>query len=249
MNGQLAESSELVRQLVVLLADINNADVVICPPFTALTAVRLALAKSQLLLGAQNAHFALQGAYTGEISMPMLKDLCCSYVLVGHSERRQYFCEDDELAARKVASALEQGLIPVLCVGESVAIREEGRGEAHVLGQVQRGLSLLPAGQENFVIAYEPIWAIGTGRAASPADANRMLAAIREWLLRVKGVGQSKVRLLYGGSVTAENMADFAREEHIDGVLVGGASLRPGTFAEIVRQSSGKHFCTGQVHV
>lgn len=238
MNGKLAESTELVRQLVMHVDGCMGVDVVVCPPFTAMSEVNSVRAGSIVQLGAQNAHFADKGAYTGEVSMPMLQDVGCEYVLIGHSERRQHNGEDDELIARKVAAAVDCGITPVLCVGETIGLRDAGEGEAHVLGQLARCLSLLRQQARNLVIAYEPVWAIGTGRAASASDANTMLGAVRAWLDTHWGEGSSAIRLLYGGSVTSENMASFAEQPHIDGALVGGASLKADSFAKIVKQTA-----------
>jgi len=245
MNGQLAASGALTRELAALHAGQGECEVVICPPFTALLPVGEALRGSQIRLGAQNGYPAETGAFTGEISMLMLRDVGCDYVLVGHSERREHLWEGDGFIARKVRAAIESGLTPVLCVGENREVRAAGESELYVLRQVELGLELLPSGS-SFVIAYEPVWAIGTGLAATAADANAMLAAVKEWLCERRGIPASTFRLLYGGSVTAENIADFTSESEIDGALVGGASLSAQTFNAVVAGAARGHLCTSK---
>ena len=243
MNGLLAESGPLARDLKNVLGASEGCEIVVCPPFTSLAQVSELLAGSNLTLGAQNVFPADKGAYTGEISMPMLRELGCTYVLVGHSERRQYLGETDELVARKVSAAARHGLTPVLCVGESREMREQRQSEEFVLRQVERGLQMLPR-EVGFVVAYEPIWAIGTGLAATTEDAGLMLAAIRAWVNRHRGIPACEVKLLYGGSVTPDNIAAFTAEREIDGALVGGASLSAQSFADIVAGAIRGFTCT-----
>lgn len=218
------------------LGDAIVADVVVCPPFTALAEVGRVLAGSPLELGAQDLHWEPQGAFTGEISAPMLWDLGCTYVIVGHSERRRLMGEADEAVRRKVAAALAHELIPILCVGESLDEREAGRTEEIVQTQLRIGTLDLPAEQASqMVVAYEPVWAIGTGHPATGEDADRVAGLIRGWLREWFGEAADAVRILYGGSVTAETIAAFAGQPEIDGALVGGASLDAEAFAAIVR--------------
>jgi len=233
MNNSLVESELLLCQLLAQLAGQREVEVCVCPPFTALALARTLLAASNVRLGAQNCHHLDGGAYTGEISLPMLKELSCQYVLVGHSERRQFFGETDSSVAVKVAAAVKHGLIPVLCLGEDLATRQAGRGEGYVLTQLEAGLSLLSGETAEVVIAYEPVWAIGTGQAATPEQANEMLRSIAGKAQQVASIKQ--VRLLYGGSVTPQNAAGFFAEEYVGGVLAGGVSLKAESFAHIVR--------------
>ena len=245
MNGQLAASGALTRELVALHAGQGECEVVVCPPFTALLPVGDALRGSKIRLGAQNGYPADKGAFTGEISMNMLRDVGCDYVLVGHSERREHLGEGDGFVARKVRAAIESGLTPVLCVGENGEVRAAGESEPHVLRQIEMGLELLPRGA-SFVIAYEPVWAIGTGLAATTRDASAMLTAVKDWLCKRRGILAPTFRLLYGGSVTAENIADFTAESEIDGALVGGASLSAQTFSAVVAGAARGYLCTNK---
>jgi len=211
--------------------------VVLCPPFTALHAVAAALAGSPLDLGAQDVFWEDWGAYTGEVSAPMLVAAGCRYVIVGHSERRHLLGETDEAVARKARAAAGHGLVPIVCVGETLAQREAGRTEQVVLGQLAPVAESLVAGggPPLVAIAYEPVWAIGTGRPARGADAQAVAAAIRDRLVAAWGDAGASVPVLYGGSVKPENAAEFLRQPDIDGALVGGASLDPAAFAGVVR--------------
>jgi triosephosphate isomerase len=237
MNTTLAEALALVDTLKPELERLDGVDRVVCPPFISLAAVSERLRGSPIGVGAQDVYFEKSGAYTGEVSAPMLQGLV-EYVIIGHSERRQYFGETDEWVNRKVKAALGHGLTPILCVGENLDQNESGQTEAVVGGQVKRALEGIndPAG---LVIAYEPIWAIGTGRASSAEDANRVAAFIRataDDLLGPETAGT--MRIQYGGSVTPDNFAEFIRQPDIDGALVGGASLKAPLFAEICRQAA-----------
>ena len=231
--------SEAAELAVTIAARTADADVVrvICPPFVALASVRDALAGSGVEVGAQNVHHEAAGAYTGEVSAPMLAGLA-SWVIVGHSERRRDAGETDELIGRKLVRAREAGLRPILCVGEQLAEREAGRAEAVVDGQLRGALGGADAGAAvptDLVIAYEPVWAIGTGRNALGSDAATMADAIRATLGRIGAAdGGARIPILYGGSVTAANIAEFLAEPAIDGALVGGASLKPDEMAGIV---------------
>jgi len=232
MNGKLAESEMLVRQLVTLVDGCSKVEVCLCPPFTLLLPAKAWLESSNIVLGAQNAHFAEKGAFTGEISPHMLQELGCSYVILGHSERRLFALENDELLAQKVQAVQSLGLTPVLCVGESLEQRENGQGEEYVLSQLRRSLALAEASP--LVIAYEPTWAIGTGRAASVKEAEPMLFSIRHTLVDMFGKAGLEVRLLYGGSVTSANIGEYMDIACVNGALVGGASLKAQEFAAIV---------------
>jgi len=241
MHKTHLEAIRDVQKLSYLLDkdDAERVEVVICPPFTALRAVQVLIEGDRLLygLGAQNVHFEEKGAFTGEVSALMLQALKCRYVIVGHSERRQLFGETDQTVNKKVRAAFGHEMVPILCVGESLEEREAGATEEKVVSQVRRGLQGIAAEDAaRLVVAYEPIWAIGTGRNAEPADAGQVVGLIRETL----GSTYSKqvadaVRVQYGGSVKAGNIRDFMAHPEIDGALVGGASLDPEELALIVK--------------
>ena len=239
MNKTPSEAVRLAKQLKVLVTDetARGVEVVVCPPFTALQAVGEVIKGSGILLGAQDVHWADEGAYTGEISALMLKDLSCQYVIVGHSERRQMFGETDADVRRKVDAVLSKGMGVIACVGETIEERRAGKTEEVVVREVRAiadGLTL--AQPSRLVIAYEPIWAIGTGETATAEEANRVAGLIRQTLAELLGAETAKaVRIQYGGSVKPENIGAFMRESEIDGALVGGASLDASSFAEIVR--------------
>ena len=233
MHKTVAEAAEFVDVLLPRIAATQH-DVVICPPFTALTAVVERRYGTAVKVAAQNMHEEEEGAFTGEISAPMLVELDVEAVVLGHSERRQYFNETDEALARKVPVALAAGLEPILCVGES----EEARDADQTKGVLERQLQVDLAGVESaqlaeVVVAYEPIWAIGTGRTATPEQAQEACAFIRD-VLRERGAAADEVRILYGGSVKPANAAELLSQPDIDGALVGGASLDPEEFAAIV---------------
>jgi triosephosphate isomerase (TIM) len=233
MQKTVAEAAEFVDALLPRIAA-TQSDVVICPPFTALTAVVERRYGTAVKVAAQNMHEEDSGAFTGEISAPMLVELDVEAVVLGHSERRQYFNETDEALARKVPAALAADLEPILCVGESEAARDGGETEEVLERQLQADLAGLEAGQiENVVVAYEPIWAIGTGRTATPDQAQEACAFIRD-VLRARGAAADKVRILYGGSVKPGNAAELMALPDVDGALVGGASLDAADFAAIV---------------
>jgi len=236
MNTTVAEAVALVKEMRPELDQIDNVDKVICPPFVSLAAAKELLAGSSIKLGAQNLYFEEKGAYTGEISPLMLAELC-QLVIIGHSERRQYFHETIELVDKKVQAALKVGLKPILCIGETPRENEAGKTE-EVLSR-QLSLTSEQAYHTGLVLAYEPIWAIGTGRAATGEQANQTIGFIRRYIAKQHGreIAQS-VRILYGGSVTADNIAEFIEQPEIDGALVGGASLKPSQFLGIVKQTS-----------
>ena len=237
MKTKLEEAEDLVRAMLTQLDGIDNVEKVLCPQFISLAAIRELIKGTSVKLGAQNMHFEDKGAYTGEISPLMLVGLC-DFVILGHSERRQYFAETDEQVNKKVKKALESGLKPILCVGESLEDNEAGRTEQKITTQVNAGLAgINPTSQ--LVIAYEPIWAIGTGKAATGKQANATISLIRSMLANMWNLETSKaVRILYGGSVTGSNIAEFVAEPDIDGALVGGASLKADDFISIVRQTA-----------
>jgi triosephosphate isomerase (TIM) len=241
MHKTHLEAIRDVQKLSYLLdrSDADRVEVVICPAFTALRAVQTLIDSDRLPygLGAQNVHYEEQGAFTGEVSPPMLQALKCGYVIVGHSERRQQFAETDDVVNRKVRAVLSHAMVPILCVGESLGEREAGATEEKVAGQVRRDLQgVASEDAARLVIAYEPIWAIGTGRNAEPGDAGQVVGLIRETLSSAysKEVADA-VRVQYGGSVKAGNIRDFMAHPEIDGALVGGASLDPEEFALIVK--------------
>jgi triosephosphate isomerase len=238
-------ANEACAMLAVLRADLDrdaptlgkDRDVMVAPPAVLIPAVAQALSGSSIALGAQNMHYEDKGAYTGEISAPMLKPFGATYVILGHSERRHIFGENDDLVNRKVIAALRHGLIPILCVGETLAEHQAGEALEIVLGQLERGLKQVGAGAiEQVVLAYEPVWAIGTGHNATPEQAGLVHGAIRGILEEQWGprVAQA-VRILYGGSVTPDNVDSLVSRPDIDGALVGGASLKADSFARIVR--------------
>jgi triosephosphate isomerase len=212
-------------------------DVVLCPPFTGLQAVGEALAGTPIALGAQNMHWESEGAFTGEVSPEMILTAGCTYVILGHSERRQYFAETDEQVNRKLKAALRAGLAPILCVGETLAQREAGQIEAVVLGQVRAALQGVgEADLPKIALAYEPVWAIGTGRTATPAQAEEVHRLIRSSLRQRYGQEVAEaLRLQYGGSVKPENAAELFAQPNIDGGLIGGAALKADSFAAIVK--------------
>jgi len=237
MNTTVSEAIELVKAMRDELDKIANVDKVICPPFVSLAAVGKLIEGSSIKLGAQNLFFAEKGAYTGEISPLMVADLC-EFVIIGHSERRQYFNETGEVVNKKIVAALKVGLKPILCVGERLEENEAGRTEEVVTEQL--GSSLAGIDYINgMIIAYEPVWAIGTGRAATGEQANETISLIRRNITKLysDGIAQN-MRILYGGSVTAANATEFMKQPEIDGALVGGASLKATEFLSIVTQTS-----------
>ncbi len=233
MNKTVAEAAEFVDALLPRIAA-TQSDVVVCPPFTALAAVVERRYGTAVRVAAQNMHEEDSGAFTGEVSAPMLVELDVEAVVLGHSERRQYFGETDEALARKVPAALAAGLEPILCVGESEQARDDDETEAVLERQLQADLAAVePVDIPRVVVAYEPIWAIGTGRTASPEQAQEACAFIRD-VLRARGAGADQVRILYGGSVKPANAAELLALPDVDGALVGGAALDPDDFAAIV---------------
>ena len=240
MHSNHLEAIQMIQKLHYRLdvGDHQRVDVVIAPPFTSLRSVQTVIEADhmQFGLGAQNVHWEDKGAYTGEISASMLTKLQVGYVIVGHSERRQIFGETDEMVNKKVKAALAAGLTPIMCVGETLEQREAGETADFVAGQVINGLAGLDASQvAGLVLAYEPIWAIGTGKTASADDAVETIGHIRSTLARQYGDAADETRILYGGSVNPGNIASLMAKRDIDGALVGGASLDPDTFASVIR--------------
>jgi triosephosphate isomerase len=234
MQVTIRSAAAVARDIASLVRPASDREVALAPPFTALVAVRDAIAGSAVTLAAQNLFWEDEGAYTGEVSAPMLGELGAKHVLIGHSERRQYLAETDHMINLKVKAALRSDLGPVLCVGETENSRRSRRQEQVVRDQVVRGLDGVPHGQvAKIAVAWEPIWAIGTGRTASPADAVDMHATIRRELETLYPGEGGRMRILYGGSVTEGNVDSLMACANVDGVLVGGASLRPAEFARI----------------
>ncbi len=237
MNTTVSEAVELVNEMRPGLDEIANVDKVICPPFISLATVRELIKGSSIKLGAQNLYFEEKGAYTGEISPLMLADLC-EFVIIGHSERRQYFNETGEIVNKKIRAALRVKLKPILCIGESLEENEAGRTEAVIAGQIRSSLAGIDF-VAGLIIAYEPIWAIGTGKAATGKQANKTIGFIRQNIAKLYNEDLAQeMRILYGGSVTADNAAEFIDQPEIDGALVGGASLKADQFLSIVKQTS-----------
>jgi triosephosphate isomerase len=237
MNNTVGESISLVKELKKLVKDVEDREIIVCPPFTSLAAVGAELKGSNIELGAQNMHFEKQGAFTAEVSPLMLKEIDVKYVIIGHSERRHVFNEDDELINKKIKSALENGLKPIFCVGETLKEREAGKTKQIVKEQVNKGLDGIEKKEmKNLVIAYEPVWAIGTGKNATPQQAEEVHLYIRELL---KSMFDDKIAeetvILYGGSVKPDNAKELISQDDIDGALVGGASLDAKKFERIVK--------------
>lgn len=239
MNTTVKEAIFLVEQLKPNLKDIKNVDIVVCPPYVSLTSLYPLLAGSNIKLGAQNIHWEEGGAYTGEISFKMISDFC-EYVILGHSERREHFGESDDQVAKKVKTALENNIIPIICVGEKKEQRDKGLAEATVEKQLENCFAntQIPSPKSQLpIIAYEPVWAIGTGQICKPEDATEIILSIRETISDkfTKDIAQN-IRILYGGSVDSDNVGNFTKEEEIDGFLVGGASIKAEEFIRIVKK-------------
>jgi triosephosphate isomerase len=232
-----SEAVVLAEGIVKTLSSLDGPELIVCPPFTALAAVGRIVTGSRVRLGAQNLHWAKEGAYTGEVSADMLRDIGCRYVIIGHSERRQYFGETDESVNKKSCAALATGLIPIICVGETLAEREARRADAVVEIQLKGALSgLLPAQVQRLILAYEPVWAIGTGKTATPSQAEEMHAYIRKTIAMLFDSGVAGgIRILYGGSVKPDNAKELLERTDIDGALIGGASLQVESFAAIAK--------------
>ena len=240
MNNSCAESVELVSQLKDILSASKEIDIVVAPPFTALGAVAAVLKGSPIGLSAQNVYWEESGAFTGEISTAMLKDVGCRYVIIGHSERRQYFSETDETVSKRLKAALKASLLSIVCIGETLAEREDEKTLVVIEQQLREGLQGISSGEmENVIIAYEPVWAIGTGKTATPDQAQEVHHFIRDLIARIfsKEIADD-TRILYGGSVKPDNVDLLMTQMDIDGALVGGASLKADAFARIVNYQS-----------
>jgi len=237
MNMTRADAVALVKDLAASIEGIDGVEVVVCPPFTALDAVAEVCKETGIGLGAQNMHWEVSGAFTGEVSPAMVKDAGCKYVIIGHSERRQYFGETNETVNAKVKAALAHQLIPIMCVGETLEQRETGVTDRVCREQVVEGLKGIEgADLTELVVAYEPVWAIGTGKSASAKDAEHVINYIRSVLAELLGADiAEKIRIQYGGSVKPDNIDELMAQPNIDGALVGGASLKAESFAGIVR--------------
>ena len=232
-----SETSAFFDELIPQIQDIEHCDIVVAPPYTALTTAVEETEGTRVAVGAQDVHWEEQGAFTGEVSVKMLVDVGCTYTIIGHSERRQYFCETDETVEKKTRAAVAGGLKSIVCVGETLAERDTGQALDVVRRQVRNGLGrLTPSDLSHIIVAYEPVWAIGTGRTATPVIAAEMHAAIRKTFAEIYNeAAADALRILYGGSVKPDNIAALMKEEDIDGALVGGASLDPASFAAIIK--------------
>jgi triosephosphate isomerase (TIM) len=235
MHKTIAEAEQFIQALLPMVSTVDGVDVAVCPPFTALAAMVDSARGSRVQVFAQNVHFEPEGAFTGEVSAPMLGELDVDGVILGHSERREMFGETDRALQMKVPVALAAGLTPILCVGETEEEREEGDTERKLRHQVQEDLARVDSERlGDVVVAYEPIWAIGTGRVATPEEAQDAIAFVRALVADRAPEQAERVRVLYGGSVAPENAAELLAMPDVDGALVGGASLRPEAFAAII---------------
>jgi triosephosphate isomerase (TIM) len=237
MHNTVDESLKLVRELKSLVMGVGGVEIVVAPVFTALDAVSAEINGSNIALSSQNVFWEEKGAYTGEIAPGMLKDVGCTYAIIGHSERRQYFGETDETVNKRVKAALAAGLTPIMCVGETLEERESGKTFEIVARQVKSGLAGLVATEiDKIIIAYEPVWAIGTGKTATPEQAEEVHADIRRLIGEIAGLATAGgIRILYGGSVKPDNVDILMSQSDIDGALVGGAALQADSFARIVK--------------
>jgi triosephosphate isomerase len=241
MNLTLAEAAQLIKAIADGIKGLDGVEVLVAPPFTTLLRVKEAIGKAPILLAGQNVHWEAQGAFTGEVSASMLADAGCTHVILGHSERRTLFGETDEIIDRKAAAAVKKGLIPIVCIGETLEEREKRLTFQIIERQLSLSLKSFREGKalpSTTILAYEPVWAIGTGRTATPEQAQEVHQFIRQWLKAQFGerAGET-IRILYGGSVKPDNVRDLMSKPDIDGALVGGASLKPESFLPIVRFS------------
>ncbi len=240
MHKTTGEARSLARAIKNGVSEVSHCQVVVAPPYTALASVAEEIRSSRIVLGAQNVHWEPKGAFTGEVSIPMLEDLGCGMVIVGHSERRQYFGETDETVNKRVRAIVQSSLQAIVCIGETLPQRESGTYHQVITQQLAGGLTglTLPA-LLRIILAYEPVWAIGTGRTASPETAQEVHGSIRDWLSQKFGKeAAQQVRILNGGSVKPDNIADLMRQPDIDGALVGGACLEAESFLRIIRFDS-----------
>ena len=242
MNKTSIEAKDFVERLKLDLGQFDKADIIICPPFTGLAMVGNKLSDTNYRLGAQNMYWEVKGAYTGEISAEMLREIGCQHVIIGHSERRQYFSETDEIVNKKIKAAFDMGLMPIMCIGETLSEREAGSTFSVLERQANLGLSGLSVSDKlnprSLIIAYEPIWAIGTGKNATSQQAQEAQAFIRSVIAKAFGADfAEEIRIQYGGSVKPENAKEILKQNDVDGALVGGASLKADMFAKIVKAS------------
>lgn len=233
MNKTIGETLSFLEEFIPLVKDVSDVEILIAPPFTSLFVASEKLKNTSILIGGQNVFYEEKGAYTGEISPLMLKDAGCSYVIIGHSERRQYFNETDEIINKKILAAKRNNLRVVLCIGETLEERHVGKTFDVLDGQIEKGLK--DASPEDIVIAYEPVWAIGTGKTATTWQAQEAHRFIRERLSSLYGKISEEIRIIYGGSVSPENIKSLMDCEDVDGALVGGASLKAESFSKIVK--------------
>jgi triosephosphate isomerase (TIM) len=237
MNTNIDEAVQLVKSMIGDLQQIKDVEIAVCPPFVSLSPVKEVISGSNIKLGAQNMFYEMKGAYTGEVSPEMLRSLC-DYVILGHSERRQYFHETDAIVNKKLKAAIINHLHPIFCIGEKLEENESGKTESVIVNQLKNGLEGINA-DSTMVVAYEPIWAIGTGKAATATQANDVIKTIRKTLGKIwDDKTADNVRILYGGSVTEANIKEFIQQNEIDGALVGGASLKSIDFINIVKTTS-----------
>lgn len=239
LHKTISQAVQLTQKINQAVKKEKDVEIVLIPPFTALNEVKKVLSKSQILTGAQDVFWEESGAYTGEISPTMLEEAGCDFVVVGHSERRQYFGDTDEHVNNKIKAALSKGLFPIMCMGESLEERENNETFNKIKKQIKRGLKdLTPDQIQNIIIAYEPIWAIGTGRTATPEQAEEVHAFIRDQLREMFGKETSSYAIiLYGGSVKPTNAFSLIKEKNINGALIGGASLKADSFADIIKEA------------
>jgi triosephosphate isomerase len=237
MFKTITETREFFSAFLPMVSSVSHCDIVIAPPFTALSAAAGAVDGTRVAISAQDIYWEAEGAFTGEVSIPMLLDAGCTHTIIGHSERRQFFSETDETVNRKARAAIAGRLQPIVCVGETLAERDAGKASEVVRRQVRQGLAQLTESDLSpMIVAYEPVWAIGTGRTATPETAAEMHGEIRKTIGEIWGSkAASEMRILYGGSVKPNNIQELMRREDIDGALVGGASLDPASFAAIVK--------------
>ena len=240
MNKTVPEAAAFARELKLKTLAFNNVDIIICPPYTALVPVSEIIKDSKVKLGAQNSHWEDKGAFTGEVSTSMLETTGCSFVIIGHSERRQYFAETNEIVNKKLKKVLTTKLAPIVCVGEMLEQRKSGKTEQIVDSQIREGLDGINSeDMQRITIAYEPVWAIGTGETATPEQADEVHGYIRELIGKLYNTKIAEsMRIQYGGSVKPNNADDLLRQENIDGALIGGASLELESFIEIIKISN-----------
>ncbi len=234
MHKTVSETEDYIRRFLKFVEHPESREILLCPPFTSLPVAHKLLEGSGVKLGAQNCFYERSGAFTGEVSIPMLKEVGCEYVIVGHSERRHIFGESDEMINRKVVACLEEGIRPILCVGERLEEREAGTTFKVVETQIRLALSGVEGFTDKIDIAYEPVWAIGTGVPATPEDAVAVHRFIKELIRDINPKSEGRTRILYGGSVKPSNAGEFMKHDEIEGLLVGSASLDPESFAQIV---------------